>query len=138
MEKTLIIFRGAPGSGKTTVAELLSHSIGITANDSPVHSADHYFEDEDGNYNWDPSKLSEAHAQCKLRTEDAMINESLFVFVANTFTQQKEITPYQKLAEKYGYRFVSLIVENRHGNKSVHNVPDNAMDRMKDRFEVNL
>ncbi len=37
--------------------------------------------------------------------------------------------PYLKLAEKYDYKVVSLIVENRHGNKSVHNVPDETMEK---------
>jgi hypothetical protein len=46
--------------------------------------------------------------------------------------------PYLKLAEKYDYKVVSLIVENRHGNKSVHNVPDETMEKMRNRFEIKL
>jgi hypothetical protein len=34
--------------------------------------------------------------------------------------------------------FVSLIVENRHGNKSVHGVPEVVMEKMRDRFSFNL
>jgi hypothetical protein len=43
-----------------------------------------------------------------------------------------------KLAQKYDYKVVSLIVENRHGNKSVHDVPDETIEKMKKRFEVSL
>ena len=43
-----------------------------------------------------------------------------------------------KLAKKYNYQVVSLIVENRHGGVNQHGVPDEALTRMKDRFEIKL
>ena len=46
--------------------------------------------------------------------------------------------PYYELAEKYGYRVYSIVVENRHGVKNVHNVPDEAIDKMRKRFEIKL
>ena len=45
---------------------------------------------------------------------------------------------YIDLAKKYGYQVTTLIVENRHGNRNVHNVPDETLDRMRQRFEVKL
>jgi hypothetical protein len=45
---------------------------------------------------------------------------------------------YFDLANTYGYKIVSLIIENRHGNKSIHNVPEETMDKMKNRFEIKL
>jgi hypothetical protein len=33
---------------------------------------------------------------------------------------------------------VSLVVENRHGNMSVHDVPEAAMRRMRERFNFQL
>jgi hypothetical protein len=45
---------------------------------------------------------------------------------------------YFKLAEKYGYKVVSLIVENRHGGKNVHGVPEDKLEIMKNRFEIKL
>jgi len=60
------------------------------------------------------------------------------IVVSNTSTTEKEMEPYLKLAEKYDYKVVSLIVENRHGNKSVHNVPDETMEKMRNRFEIKL
>jgi hypothetical protein len=45
---------------------------------------------------------------------------------------------YFDLAERYGYRVVSLIVENRHGAKNTHNVPDEVLDNMRSRFEIKL
>jgi hypothetical protein len=42
------------------------------------------------------------------------------------------------LAKAYDYNVVSLIVENRHGNKSVHGVAEETMDKMEKRFEIKL
>jgi len=145
--KTLFLIRGISGSGKSTAANLLSENGRY-----PVLSADMYFEDSDGNYNWNPSKLKDAHAWCKEEARkwmnrgfEAMTckfpiadSPSYKIFVANTFTQEWEMEEYFKLAEQYGYQVVSLIVENRHGNKNIHNVPDEKVQQMKERFQIQL
>jgi predicted kinase len=46
--------------------------------------------------------------------------------------------PYIDLANQYGYTIFTIIVENRHGNSSVHDVPEETMKKMKDRFEIKL
>jgi hypothetical protein len=45
---------------------------------------------------------------------------------------------YFKLAEKYGYKVFSLIVENRHGGVNQHGVPKEKLEQMKDRFSIKL
>jgi hypothetical protein len=45
---------------------------------------------------------------------------------------------YYKLADKYGYRVYSLIVENRHGGVNEHGVPADKLEQMKNRFEIKL
>lgn len=109
--------------------------------DYKVRSADDYFYENGpnpGEYDFDRDSLGKAHGQCKFKVESDMKKGNSKVFVANTFTTEKEIKPYVELAEKYGYRVTSLIVENRHGNKSVHNVPEEIMDAMANRFTVKL
>ena len=46
--------------------------------------------------------------------------------------------PYFNLAKKYGYKVFTIVVENRHGGQNQHNVPQEVIDRMVDRFEIKL
>ena len=125
--KNLILLRGIPGSGKSTLAKIICNQ----------HiEADMYFMQE-GNYQFDASKLREAHEWCKNRTEEYM-EQGYSVVVSNTFTQEWEMIPYFELAKKYGYRVHSLIVENRHGGVNVHGVPQDTLEKMKNRFEIFL
>lgn len=151
--KKLILLRGLPGSGKTTFADFLIGIISMEA-DVTVCAADDFFYDENGMYNFDASLLHKAHLSCQQDVEIAMQDGAdkfrdwqlgdrydvpfSIVIVHNTTTTPKEIKIYTDLAAKYGYEVTSLIVENRHGNKSVHGVPDEAMERMRNRFEVKL
>ena len=131
--KNLYLIRGVPGSGKTTLAETLESMI-----NGAVYSADDYFM-VNGEYQFDPTKLKQAHSWCQRNVRGEMRDFCVDnIFVANTFTQEWEMKPYLDMAEEYGYRVFTIIVENRHGNKSVHNVPDDKIEQMKNRFEVVL
>jgi len=136
--KELILLRGLPGAGKSSFANLIWQS-GV------IFEADKYFYDKEGNYNFDATKLHAAHKWCQSQVEDAMKTNSksngLYyseIIVSNTSTTEKELEPYLKLAEKYDYIVISLVVENRHGNKSVHNVPEETLEKMRKRFEIKL
>jgi predicted kinase len=137
MNGVLFLVRGLPGSGKTSFATAIW-------NDYAVCEADKFFYDKEGNYNFDGSKLREAHEWCKKEVETRMIdhqnNQQYYpeIAVSNTFTQEWEMEDYFKLAEKYGYKVVSLIIENRHGSKSVHGVPDDKVQIMRERFQIQL
>jgi hypothetical protein len=60
------------------------------------------------------------------------------VIVSNTFTQEWEMKPYYEMAEEYGYRVYSLIVENRHSGVNEHGVPDETLEKMENRFQLKL
>lgn len=137
MNGILFLIRGLPGSGKSSFATHIW-------NEYAVCEADKFFYDKEGNYNFDPLKLKEAHAWCKneveTRMKDHQLNEQYYpeIAVSNTFTQEWEMKDYFDLAEKYKYKVVSLIVENRHGSKNLHGVPDEKIEIMKNRFEIKL
>ena len=128
MNKNLYLLRGIPGAGKSTLAKQLGDAN---------FEADSYFM-VDGEYKFDPTKLRTAHKWCKLRVEHAMEDGLDRVVVSNTFTQEWEMEEYYELAKQYGYRVFSIIVENRHGGKNLHGVPEDKLQIMKDRFEVKL
>ena len=130
--KNLILLRGVPGAGKSTVADA------ITDIKTNIISADMFFEDEKGNYNFDGSKLRQAHQWCQDQVRGRMKWSKTPVVVANTFTREWEMTSYIEMAQEYGYKVHSLIVENRHGSDNVHSVPMEKVQEMKDRFEVKL
>jgi predicted kinase len=134
--KNLYLLRGLPGSGKSTLA----NQIGDTH-----FEADMYFIDENGEYAFNGADIKKAHQWCQSQVELAMIQnhityglDSSDIIVSNTFTQEWEMEPYYKLAETYGYRVFSLIVENRHGGENIHGAPADKIQVMKDRFEVKL
>lgn len=137
--KSLILLRGLPGSGKSTLANTISF-------DGAIFEADQYFVDkETGEYKYNADEIKIAHQWCKDEVEKCMKqNQDTYgldyseIFVSNIFTQEWEMEPYFKLAEKYGYQVFSLIVENRHGGKSTHGVPDEKVEIMKNRFQIKL
>jgi predicted kinase len=118
-KKTVLLLRGASGSGKSTLADLLASNEGWVR-----VCADDYFTDASGNYNFDASKLGVAHAQCQELFMYWLNHTNVdCIIVANTNTKEKDFAFYEKAAKEYGAMFVSLIVENRHGNSDVHRVP---------------
>ena len=132
----LILLRGLPGSGKTTLSKII---LQLRSTDEPeVLSADDFFEDKEGDYNFDATKLKEAHNYCQFRCSERMRQQKAKIVVANTFTQEWEMDEYFKMAERYNYRVHTVIVENRHGNENVHGVPEDKLQQMKNRFQINL
>ena len=132
----LILLRGLPGSGKSTLAKII---LQLRSTDEPeVLSADDFFEDKEGEYNFDSTKLKEAHNYCQFRCSERMRQQKARIVVANTFTQEWEMDEYFKMAERYNYRVHSIIVENRHGNENIHGVPEDKLQQMKNRFNVKL
>jgi adenylate kinase family enzyme len=132
--KTLYLLRGLPGSGKSTLAEQLGGTHFET---------DKYFYDDNGKYNFDGSKLKDAHQWCQDSVSNAMVlnhtaghNET--IVVSNTFTQEWEMKPYMDMAKDWGYMVFSVVVENRHGGVNQHGVPNEKLQQMQDRFEIKL
>lgn len=132
--KNLILLRGLPGSGKSTTAKLLGAGSSGTAH----YEADMFFM-RDGEYKFDFSQIKEAHKWCQSSVERTMfLGHNSTIIVSNTFTQEWEMDVYYKLAEEWGYRVTSLIVENRHEGVNIHGVPQDTLDKMKQRFEIKL
>lgn len=131
--KVLYLIRGLPGSGKSTLAKML-----VGDKDYCHKESDMFFIDENGDYNFNPSKLKDAHNWCREEVEFFMRYDHSPVVVSNTFTQEWEMEPYFELSKQYGYQVHCIVVENRHGGINEHGVPEEKLEQMKNRFEIKL
>lgn len=128
--RKLLIIRGIPGSGKSTLARLIAYSKAIW------YEADQYFQKgwKDGPYEFDASKLKEAHDWCyrgiKQHMEEKRHN---LLIVSNTFTTTKEIDRYVTLALRHGFDWEVIKVVGNH--KSIHDVPESIISKMANRWE---
>ena len=128
MGKELIIIRGLPSAGKTTVAKMFGRAI---------CSADDYFTYGE-KYLWTAEETGTAHRWCQRKCRRFMERGIGRVIIANTNTTEKELQPYIDLANEFDYMIFSIIVETRHNNKNNHNVPQAAVDKMRFRFSIKL
>ena len=129
---TLYLIRGCPGSGKSTFAYNL-FDCGLVDN---IFEADQFFQ-KVGSYEFVPQLIGEAHQECQQNTIRAL-RLGLSVAVSNTSTTEREVETYAKIAEEAGAKFVSIVVENRHGGTNLHNVPEEKIEQMRKRFSVKL
>lgn len=124
----LVLIRGLPGSGKSTLSADLDGGEDI--NDFHHFEADSFFM-QNGVYIFDQSKLGAAHKWCQSSTESWLaLGES--VIVSNTFTTLKELSPYINIARVYNINPIVITCTSDFGN--VHNVPQEAIERMKARW----
>jgi len=131
---SLILLRGLPGAGKSSIASILSSDGKF-----PVHAVDHYFTNsETGKYEFDYAKNHLAYRQCEERTRSSMEEKCEKIFIDNTFTMEWEIKPYFKLAAEYNYSVFVLTVENHHGNSSIHNISREQLEKMAEKYKIKL
>lgn len=133
-KNSLILLRGLPGSGKTTLAKILSEN-----NTYPVFSVDDYFTNKKtGEYIFNFQDNHLAYKQCEELTKDAMQQQLSKIFVHNTFTIDWELEAYFKLASKFNYNLFVVTVENYHHNKNTHEVSDEQLQKMAEKYKVKL
>jgi uridine kinase len=131
--KTVILLRSVSGAGKSTLANLLA------SNERWVSvCADDYFTDINGNYNFDASKLGEAHRLCQENFMYWLDNAVVGIIVANTSTKERDFSFYENAAKEHGAMFISLVVENRHGNKDIHSVPQSVREMQAENIKNSL
>ncbi|XP_013923602.1 PREDICTED: NEDD4-binding protein 2-like 2 [Thamnophis sirtalis] len=98
-KKRLLILRGLPGSGKTTLSHIL---LGQSCN-GIVFSTDDYFHQINGCWGYNVSQLGAAHEWNQNRAKEAMDLGRSPIIIDNTNTQAWEMKPYVKAALEKGY-----------------------------------
>ena len=122
----LVLIRGLPGSGKTTLA------MGPDFKGYKHFEADMYFMDANDIYNFDRSKIKLAHKWCYDSARRAL-SEGYNVVVSNTFCRLWEMEQYRKLASELK---VSLRILVATGNwKNVHGCPEETIEQMRLNWE---
>lgn len=131
--RVLQLIRGLPGSGKSTIAETLVHSATRSGRLGMKFEADDYRINEAGEYQFDLVSNEVAHGKCQSDVREEMSAGCSVVIVSNTFTQLWEMEPYVEMARQYGYTVQIITVQADFGN--IHDVPEEAISRMRGRFE---
>jgi len=119
----LTLIRGLPGSGKSTLAKTLN----------AVHlEADMYFINKQGEYQFDPKRLKEAHLWCQQQCK-YHLSRGENVVIANTFVKHWEMQAYRKLAKLFN---AILIIKVCTGNyENTHGVDLLSINKMKKNWQ---
>jgi predicted kinase len=131
---SLLLIRGLPGSGKSTLSKLLSEQFYC-----PVFSIDDFFTDKNtGTYLFEFDKNHLAYKQCEEKTLEAMQCNTPFIIVENTFTMEWEMQPYVAMAKEFNYQLFVSTVEKYHEHSNVHGITDEQIEKMAAKFKVKL
>ena len=132
--KNLILLRGLPGAGKSSLANVLSENEKY-----PVFAIDHYFTNKiSGEYQFNFAENYIAYQQCESLCKQALAHGITKVFIDNTFTLDWELTPYFKLAAEFDYMLYVITVEKYHDNKNVHDISQEQLKKMAEKYKVKL
>jgi predicted kinase len=132
--KSVIILRGAPGAGKSSLARLLQRlgGPGLVS----VLSADFFMDQWPGP--WSVEKLQKAHTQCKADFGEALKQEVPVIIIDNTNTKTADFMWYLSVGRAAGYDVRCVVVENRHAGRSVRNVPEATVEKYRARIRENV
>lgn len=120
----LNLFRGIPGSSKSTSAQCMFPGVLLVENDM--------FHMKDGHYQWSKENMPKAISWCVDMVRTALEN-GLDVCVANTFTKRKFVEAYKKIAEEFGAEFHVYRCIGDFNN--VHHVPLNIVSNFASSME---
>lgn len=126
--KTIYVMMGIPGGGKST---WIRNNVPC---DAVICSADHFFEDKQGNYNWNPKQATIAHIVCMKKYLNALDNPAVqHIVVDNTNTTKSTMRNYVLEANKRGYPVnIVAILADPHiaASRNVHDVPAETIHAM--------
>lgn len=128
--KTLYIPCAPSGSGKSTLAKKLKEE----QPDLVICSADTFFVQPDGSYNFNPGRLKDAHEDCQFKAQVAL-SKGLSVYVDNTNTVWEHFEIYIRYAAVYGHKIVFKLFDVPKEKlpvlvaRNVHSVPEKSIER---------
>lgn len=136
--KRCIIMVGTPGTGKSTFAAKLLADFDKTNPNSPcmIVSADDYFIERTGKYNFRPERLGRAHEYCFDLFKQAIFYGNELIVVDNTNSKWADYSKYVKAALLSGYSVELMQPDTPWKNdaaechkRCVHGVPLETIER---------
>lgn len=121
----LIIIRGLPGGGKTTLAKLFER-------EGYAHVENDQYRAKSGTYVYDREERDTINKWCR-QTVKNYLRHGRDVVVSNTFVELNTIEPYIELAKRYGHDFTVIEAKGRFG--SVMGAPDESIRARAERWE---
>jgi len=135
-QKKLIILRGLPGSGKTTLAKQIANNYGL------IFSTNDYFYQKDGSYKFNAKKLKDAHFWNQDRATHAMSKNKPLIIINNNHIRKWEARPYIEVALKYNYDIEIIETDtpwrnniNELATRNNFNVPIKVIENMLNDWE---
>ena len=143
--RTLVLYRGLPGAGKSTRAKIQAQKAGVCSTDLHHFEADKFFElNPSGKYVFNNKLLAAAHGWCQGETRwglSELSDSCPLVLVANTFSQLWELEPYVDIANEFkaALSIVDLFDagfdDEQLAKRCIHNVPVDTIAKMRARWE---
>ena len=136
MKEALIIFRGLPGAGKSSIGKSFAKS-----NDCIFIEPDMYITDDSGNYNYSVENFKNAVNQAKNDIKIAMQKRKkgydVTVVYADVLPSKKEVMDIISCIPKTEtYIVVDIVISMRESFlRTVHGVPWNELRRMCNEWE---
>lgn len=131
----VIILRGFSGAGK-------SHYIRENFPNAVVCSADDYFVNDQGNYEFKEPDI--AHGKCLRKFVEIILQnfdsdrEDEFLVVDNTNIRMAELAPYYMVAKAYGFQAEVIHIDcdpEVAATRNKHNVPLEMIQKWASKFE---
>jgi len=143
LKKTVIINRGIPASGKSSIAKEIVSVLCVNGFDAVSCSTDDFFI-SNGEYHFDETKLREYHLKNQDRFYQALKNGCELVICDNTNLEPWEAKPYYNMAKEFEYKVILMDFKTRKLEDHIaaqtnydykHNIPKEIVQSMYERYD---
>jgi predicted kinase len=142
--RVCVVMRGCPGSGKSFLAKKIIADTVVNNEDNHILSTDNFFM-KNGRYEFDGSKLSEAHYETQKNFIKRCSAGVSPLVVDNTNMEYWEMSPYFQAAIQYEYHIEIMEPctpwkwsESKLAQNNKHNVPLESIRRMKAKYQTGV